>query len=420
MKKIINKIPKIIIPFLYLQPILDIIAAFFIKNNITTNITAIIRMIFMGLMIIYLLLAHYENKKKYITFTGLSILTILIHMIIMYNIKGTNLLFFEFKNTLSSYYFIFITLAFMIIYKDKELNKKHFRNILFIYLFFTFVPTILGLSFESYDFSKTGKLGWFYSANAVGSIIVILLSLTLTELKKLKLITKTILAIIILYVSVTIGTKTPVLGLAIIIGLNLIYIIANLIKEKKKIILLGLTSTLIVILISACIIIPKTNFYKNIQTHLNYLEEKNYKIPSLKFIDHFVFSKRFTKEEKIRKYYNNSSTLEKVFGIGYMEKNKKDNYVYNIAEIDYFDMFYKEGIIGFILFISLLIYLIINYLKNIKFNFEGINKLACLIIILLLAFFQGHILLTPAISIFIGIILTTSIKRKEVKNEFNS
>lgn len=406
--KLKKQTPNLIILFLYINPFLDIIAAFLIKNNISNVITSGIRILFMIYLTIYLLFTHYENKKKTLIYISLLITCILIHTGIIISYKGISSLSYELKNTLSTYYFVFLLTAFITIYKTNKFNKKHLKNVLIMYLLLTFIPGILGFSNESYDYSKTGKVGLFYSANVLGSTIIILFSYLLTYLKNITKTEKIIITITLLYTVFTIGTKVPVLGLIIILGINILYIIWKLIKQRKIKTLSIISSALLIILISLIIITPKTNFYKNIKIHLTFLEKQNIKITSLEFIDHFIFSSRFKKEEITRKNYNNSHTLEKVFGIGYIELNEDNKREHMMIEIDYFDIFYREGIIGFILYFIPVLYIIKENIKQTKLNFEGINKLTTLTLILLIAFFQGHIFVTPAISIFIALILVTN------------
>jgi len=411
--KITNLTPKLIIIFLYIQPLLDILAAYLIKNNMPNYITSLIRIAFMLYLTLYLFITSYPNKKKTCIYITLLITTILIHTMILYTYKGPQSLSYEIRNTLSTYYFVFLLISFIIIYKDKNFNKKHLKNIFYIYIVLTFIPNILGFSYKSYDYSKIGSVGLFYSANVLGSILLLLLSTILLELKKLKTIHKILISLVTLYVIFTIGTKVPVLGLLIIIGANLLYIIYKLIKQKNKKILTIITIVLIIASTSLIIILPRANFYKNINIRLDYLKENNVEIKSLKFIDHFIFSSRFEKEKKTREYYESSHTLEKIFGIGYIEKRDNIN-EYQMIEIDYFDIFYREGIIGFTLYFIPLIYILRKNTQNIKLTLNGINKLTGIILILSIAFFQGHILVTPAISIYVALILVINcINNKE-------
>lgn len=407
-KKIESNIEKITLPlviiFLYIQPFLDMLAAYLIRNNISNFITSGIRILFMFYMILYLILAKYENKKKIIIYLSLLITTLLIHMSVIYLYKGPSFILFELKTSLSTYYFIFLLISFFSLYQNKSIDKRHIRNILLIYVLFTFIPGILNISYESYNNSKIGRVGWFYSANVLGSIIIILFSTLITKLKDYNKIFTIFLFIMLIYIIFTLGTKTPVLGLCIIIGINLLYYIYTLIKKKSKKLLLLPIILIITILISA-LIVPKTNFYKNLQTHLTYIKKNHIDDSAKDFIDHFIFSTRLKNEEDTRKYYKNSHTLEKIFGIGYIENYEFDTSDYKVIEIDYFDVLYKEGIICFILYFLPVVYIVIKVLKKTHLNFESINQLTPIILILLIALFQGHIFITPASSIFVSLIL---------------
>ena len=151
--------------------------------------------------------------------------------------------------------------------------------------------------------------------------------------------------------------------------------------------------------------IPKTSFYENLKIHYNFLKKNDVKVFSKEFLDHFVFSQRLSMEERTRHNYNKSPILEKVFGIGYIENYSTDSVNLKIVEMDYFDIFYREGIIGFVLFFIPVIYMIVMFFKNNSINFVSVNTFISILLIMLLALFQGHIFITPAISIFVALIL---------------
>ena len=404
--KIKELTPKLIIIFLYCQPFLDIIASILIKNNISNFITSGIRILFMLYLTIYLIIIPYENKKKTLIYIGLLLFNLIIHTSIILIYKDLGALSYEVRNTLSTFYFTFVLLSFMTIYKESNFNKKHLKNIYLIYVILTFIPNILGIGYDSYWHSKVGSAGWFYSANVLGSIIIILLPTILPEFKNDKKIVQILISLITLYVIFSIGTKTPVLGLFLIISTNLIYLFYKKIKEKNKKWIISLTTFIVVSLLGITLILPKTSFYENIQIHLNYLKKQNTNIISKEFLDHFIFSQRLTFENTTRKNYNKSHTLEKIFGIGYIENYATDEVNIKEIEIDYFDIFYREGIIGFILFFIPVIYIITKNLKGTKLTYKKVNKITTISLILLLALFQGHIFITPAVSIFVALILT--------------
>ena len=406
--KIKNVTPKLIIIFLYIQPLLDILASFFIKYNIPNYITNIIRFLFLGYLIFYLLINKYENKKLITSYLFTLFITILIHISLLCYFKDISVLYSELRCTLSTYYFLFLLPAFYVIYKNEDFNKVHLRNLFITYLLLTFIPNILGIGFDSYAYSKLGSAGWFYSANVLGSIMLITLISSLEQILKIKLPILIIILLITIYVFLNIGTKTPFLGLLLLILINIIYLIYTLIKKKKTKTLLITIILLTITSISGILILPKTNAYKNIIIHYNYVKENN-----IDFIDNIIFSERLTFEKRTRKLYNKANVLEKLFGIGYIDDYNLGDYTEKLVEIDYFDILYKEGIIGFILFIIPLVFIVKSYIKNFEFNLTKINNLTLLILILLLALFQGHMFITPSISIFIGLILV--VNSKEVK-----
>lgn len=405
MKRIINNKEKILKVFILMQPLLDVLVAFLIYNNINSSITSVIRIMFMFLMILLLFVTNYKDKKGILPYLSITLLTIFIHTILMIFTKDISVITYEIKNTISTYYFIFLLLSFTSLYKSDEINKKDLMKMWIVYLLLTFIPNILGIGFKSYSHSKTGMTGWFYSANVVGSIIVIILPLIFSELKKLSLIFKVILSIVFVYTIFSLGTKTPVLALIVILFINILYYLYKLFKRKDKKKTLILLTTILVVFISGLIIIPKTSFYENLKIHYNYLEKNNVKVLSKEFLDHFIFSQRLSMEERTRKNYNKGNVLEKLFGIGYIENYGTDEVNLKTVEMDYFDILYREGIVGFILIFIPVVYLIMIFIKNFTFNFNKVNELTSLVLILLLALFQGHIFVTPQISVYISLIL---------------
>ena len=159
--------------------------------------------------------------------------------------------------------------------------------------------------------------------------------------------------------------------------------------------------------ITSIIILPKTTFYKNIQIHKDYLGFKNYTeiLTNYELLDHFVFSQRLTFLKNTHINYMKSNILQKTFGIGYIENYGTDKISTKTIEIDYAEVFYRNGIIGFIIFFSILIPNIIKLLKQKEKNIQNIELKTSILLILLLSLFSGHILVTPSVSIFVALII---------------
>lgn len=405
---------KIFLCFLFMQPILDVIAGVMIHYNYGFTLSSLIRFIFMFLCIIYLIF-YIKNKKINIYLLSILIYFI-IYMVTILIYKGTPAISYEFKNLISTYYFVFILITLLQLYKNKKFNIKNLIILYVMYMLLVFIPNILDIGFKSYYESKEGCIGWFNSANVVGSILSILLPIVIIYIKKFK-ICLIPLIIINLYVIFSIGTKVPVLAFILVIGINILYFIIKLIKEKKNKIVAFIMIPFIIIIAFSIIIFPKTTFYKNIVIHLNYLEKKdNGNITTWHIIDHFVFSQRLSFEEKTRKSYNNSHPLEKIVGIGYIENYSTDKLRLKTVEIDYFDIFYRHGVLGFIIFFLPIVYVLKDIIKNKnKIDKYKLNIILCIALIFILALFQGHILVTPSNSIYVALILSLE-KNKKIKD----
>ena len=409
-----KNIEKILITFLYMQPILDLSTGL-TQNILKTTITpsSIIRLIFLILCMYYIIkIDNTKNKKKNKISTILIIIYLILFSITTIKYKDINALSFELKNTINTFYFPIITLALIDIFKQYKI-KINIKTLANIYLIYTILVTIPGLTktgFQSYHEAKLGTTGWFVSANAIGNIISILMPLIILYIIKIKdnKIKKAILILTTLYTVTCIGTKVPILSLIICTISTLLYYMIKWIKEKQnKKILISIITT-IILTISSLITIPKTTFYKNIQIHKEYLGFNSYidVLKDYKLIDHFIFSQRLTFLNNTTKTYQESNITQKLIGIGYIENYAKDNVSTKTIEIDYFDILYRNGILGFILYFYIIIPIIIKKTKELKQNtLTNIEIKLSILLTLIIAFFAGHILITPNVCIFPALIL---------------
>ena len=409
-----KNIEKILITFLYMQPILDLSTGL-TQNILKTTITpsSIIRLIFLILCMYYIIkIDNTKNKKKNKISTILIIIYLILFSITTIKYKDINALSFELKNTINTFYLPIITLALIDIFKQYKI-KINIKTLANIYLIYTILVTIPGLTktgFQSYHEAKLGTTGWFVSANAIGNIISILMPLIILYIIKIKdnKIKKAILILTTLYTVTCIGTKVPILSLIICTISTLLYYMIKWIKEKQnKKILISIITT-IILTISSLITIPKTTFYKNIQIHKEYLGFNSYidVLKDYKLIDHFIFSQRLTFLNNTTKTYQESNITQKLIGIGYIENYAKDNVSTKTIEIDYFDILYRNGILGFILYFYIIIPIIIKKTKELEQNtLTNIEIKLSILLTLIIAFFAGHILITPNVCIFPALIL---------------
>lgn len=291
-------------------------------------------------------------------------------------------------------------------------------NLFVIYLLFILIPNVLNLGFGSYEITKKGSIGWFYTANEVGAIISILMPFYLSEIINKKNKPIIFLSIIIIfYTLTTMGTKGPLLSFGIILIYYFIKYYKKIIKEKKYKTLGIMTTSFIIVILALIMIIPKTTFYKNIIIHLDFLKvEKISDFKNPKIIDHFIFSQRLTFLNNTVKIYNKSPISSKLLGIGYIDNYGTDQVSMKMIEMDYFDILFRQGIIGIVIIFGGIV-MMINKKKRIK----KINDvyLLSLFLSIILALLTGHVITSPSVSIYVALIIDLIYNGniKEIEND---
>lgn len=399
MNKIIKKeFNKIISIFILLQPVLDLITGICLHEfNFNLTLGIIIRMLFL-FFVIYSSLFIYKKKNLFIYYLAFTIYS----LCYLISLGNSNLFFGEIQGLLRVFYFPLLLISFYELKDEIRISKKTLFMTLSLYLIFIFIPILLNSGFKSYQITKSGTLGYYNSANEISGIISILTPIIFIIFNdKSNPLFKTIYTILYLIVIVTIGTKTPLLSLLITVGMTFIWIIVKSIQDKKYKRVLQAFALIVGICFCLIVIIPKTNFYKNIKVHLDYLEIKDVTdvIDNGNLIDHFIFSQRVTFFTDRKYAYNNSSISNKLFGIGYYDQENKQA---KLIEMDYLDIYFNHGIIGFIVFFSSYIYVLFKTTsrKNkLDFNLYMLNT--SMLLILFLSLFTGHIITAPSVSIIV-------------------
>ena len=405
-------ISKILSIFILLSPFIDLFTGIFIHSlNINFTIGIIIRILF---LIFICFITLFTFKKKNILIPYLIIGIYFICYIVVNLIYKDSSILKEIQDLIKVFYFPIILISLYSIKEEIHISRMTLFTTLFMYLILIFVPTFLNVGYKTYEITKAGTLGFFNSANEISGIIAILtpiMFIIFTESKNL--IPKLILGIMYLVVILMMGTKTPLLSLGITLMISIIYYWTNLVKNKKyKQVFLSLF-ILILGISSLIIIIPRTNFYKNIETHLHYLKLNSITevFKSEKYVDHFIFSSRLKFLRNKAKIYNKSNIYEKLFGIGYINNNKLTKSI----EMDYFDIYFSHGIIGFIIYFSISISILIKILSNkINKSYQRLMYETSLFLIIILSLFTGHILTAPSPSILV-IIIVLSLNKKHKK-----
>ena len=402
--------------FLFIQPILDMMLGIFSEHNIVSALISGFKILFMIFCITYI----YFIKKSNIKYVLFLILYSIIFLLVNFAFKGGESIFVELK-ILTKNIFMPITLIFIInLFRKENFKIKYIYIIFFIYLALIFIPNILNIGFNSYSYAKLGSVGFFYSANAIGSIISILFPILVEKFivtnNKLKLI---LFLIVYFYILVTIGTKAPILCALIVMVYYLILFIINSVNKKNKLRIFSLLMFIIIMVIISIKIFPLTPFYKNLVIHLKFLNINSISdLFTFKNFDHFIFSARLTCFKDAVLVFSKSHILQKLFGVGYIISGS----LYKTSEMDYLVTLIHQGLVGFIilyyLYFKVLFLIFKEYIKGFKLNFKSIKRtsiLISLVISVLCAFLSGHVLETPSVCIFVMTIIGIALKEFKIK-----
>lgn len=405
----------LLIVFLYLQPFLDVITAIFLEVfHIHFTIGMIFRFLFL-LFVLYNVVFIFQ-KKRCLVYYVLVLLYSICYMVMLYSTGGDSFLFSELQMLLKFFYFPLLLTSFYFIKDSIVISEKVIVRLFCIYLLFLFIPTLTHTGFQSYDVTKGGSIGWFYSANEISAIMAILFPIFISSFSNFKYkFYKILFLIIYLVVMLTIGTKVPLLAFFLTLFFIFMYMLICWIREKRYQWIMVLMAGIVVIITSAILIIPKTTFYKNIQVHLDFLGVNHITdvFSSTHLIDHFIFSERVTFLEGKSISYDNAPLIKKVLGLGIHDEEDLSKMI----EMDYYDVFYSTGLVGCLLFFIpylYILYQIYKSLKTKKFNFIRYMNVVSLILILLLSLFSGHVITSPSVSIYCIIILFFNLSNKIV------
>lgn len=401
---------KIFTIFLLLQPVIDVFTSIQSRYfNYYLSFGVVIRFLFLLFILHWIIFISKSKYRKislyYLLFVSIYIM---IFIFISLNNKGMELVVDEIKWLIKNMYFPISLVGFIQMF---ESNNNQPRIEMFIknltaYIAIIVFSQLLGISLDAYTQGKTGYIGVFNSANEISAIISILFPFLIFS-KNIK--HKIWMLLFVVYIALIIGSKSAFLSLFLVLLIYLVKEVYQLIllKKYKKIIY-----WLFIILISlgfSFAVLPNTNFYKNIVTHTTFLNINN--LSDIFTKDNFnrlVLSDRLTYLEETKKIYDEAPIEQKIIGIGYLFKTENKT-----IEMDYFDIYFRYGIIGSILILAPLVFALIYIIKNKVKSDKYLPYSISITLSLILALISGHVITAPSVSIYVAIIIGYLFCKKE-------
>lgn len=444
-KDIIKKIytKKIVSIIIILQPIIDILT-FFMKEYANMNITIgiVARTLFLVYALIYIVFSEKVTKNK----TNLLFLLLLAFAFLMNmlsTVSNETFAISDFKNILKVCY-LPIILMFFLMYNEKSKKKLSYRVLMINGLIISIsilVAKLTGSEVCTYGDSINcieGYSGWFYSANELGMILVLLFGVTLYDFYKTNYSVLSLISLVmILYSALCLGTKASFLGVLGILCFNLVFQIVRVAfsrcKEQVVMLVMSLFIPLFIYLLIPSIPVCYNNYdlfrsyniyckvpidklkfnqkdfdYKNEQKHM---EGKYYEgnISDDKKTELILNGRDKYLEQKVEKV-KKRTLFEKLFGMGYSGYGKNNDGKIVITERDYYDMIFEYGYIGTLAILTPLILAFINIALSMFKNLKSIlyNKnimIFAVLIVLAGAHISGHTLFAPAVTTYIAYVI---------------
>ncbi|HFJ9317955.1 TPA: O-antigen ligase family protein [Bacillus tropicus] len=455
LKQTDNYFPNFLLLFIVFQPILDLLTSFSIYVlHMSATVGIVVRFAFMLLALGYLLLHHkQQGAKKYILYLCLFGIVLAIGLVNNLMIKSPVSFGEEVKFIMKSVYPIVLLFGYIIALKELKNNEFAFHKIITYFLYATLILSIsiitamaTGTDFPSYPNSKIGSRGWFFAGNDLSSIFAIMFPIVVlysvhktTSFSKVYYWIPTVLA---MYASIMIGTKVGYGAIVITLGIALFFLFIEYMMHRKKegkgFTYLVNTIVAAVVLGGLLVLTPQTPIAKNMSIHLQIYEykksvqdEKDRKEGKVvKEEEHkqgeltdsemksLIYSDRDKFLKVYKQYYKEAPLSQKLFGMGYA-----GNYTtkMKLVEMDFHDLFFAFGIVGFLMYLLPLLYfgikIFIRLITNFKklFSVKHMLLASTLVLSLGIGFMSGHVLTAPAVSIFFVVILAYLIVDLEIE-----
>ncbi|MEN1967766.1 O-antigen ligase family protein [Lentibacillus sp. N15] len=393
---------KWIFLLIIIQPLIDIATSIASHYGISLTFGSLTRAIMMIGLYVWLLRYIYLNKPKLMVPFLVSYAAIVLMLLITFLYKSHLALFQEINFASKTGYYLVMLHVSILLFKQKQLAKVTLYNAIFVVSLIVgssyWLAIATGSSLNSYHNNKAGFSGWFFSANELSVILLVLLGLSLVHLWYVKTF-RTWLAVALLMSMVPmIGTKTAFIGgtgLLIVYMLSLILAYRSQIwREKGALIFLGMG------ILFLCFVPQTPSFSSTEQTqqvqnaeHVSYVDQPAQPVSLLSSRDIYL--------QETRADFTNAPVLRKLFGLGLAGDYKS---VPKLIEMDFFDLFFGYGIIGSFLLIMPLLYLITRVCTGL-FPFTVGNTVLTVMLGMCLgiAFLAGHVLFAPSVMTYVSI-----------------
>lgn len=426
--------------FIICQPILDILTYFSMEYwNLPLTIGIAIRILFMGYSLLYIFWEKESRwKKQVIFYLGILFAVLGFSFLLNYFTKPDFILFDEIQYYVKNLYFPVLNSALLLAQADRDhkTGVKLYELIpsaMFILSLSLFLAVLTGTSNRTYQFQE-GYLGWFFAGNEISAILAICFPVVLYSFKNEQNHRKRSFFLLCLFMmmaaALLIGTKVSYFSILLTLIIAVFGTIIQKVFLEKKIPVKKTAVLFLAMIVSYIAATPFTPSYNNLggffqrlsiekqfaDSEKEVLEEPSAEheqesdLPDQEASNGFlsvILSKRDIHLQNLLEDYKDAGIIHQLFGLGYAGFYEGEP---KLAEMDFFDIFISFGIVGFLIMLLPFFVIVKDLLKFLFrqpkrfFHPEHINLLISLFLGLGIAFFAGHVLYAPAVSIYLAMV----------------
>lgn len=371
-----QKILKILLVYILLQPLLDILSNLYVDGLIPVGISTIIKPLFVFLLGIYVFFKYCPNKKWWIFYGILFVILIIGHTVMLHRLFiNKSVILHEFRFILNVIYMVVLLMIFLTLYhfyeNKQELLVKLKKTLVITFLIYTVLLIIAvitqtsGMTYEYADKYKKGFKGWYDSGQILGHAISIVFPVLLYTILKPrnKWYFRIIYILPIIITVILLGTKVPYIIITLVLLLYILISIFNIIVNKvfkKNIFNLCFVSVCLLIMAVAYKYSPVYYNTKINQSNYNTtLDHYNMKMVdgnfNIKKLETIIEENKKSDVSELNLYKDwsvqSSNYLQKIYkkGIVHPANNRARQFFYSFKKYSLADYEYKLFGIGFLI-----------------------------------------------------------------------
>lgn len=400
------------------QPIIDIATGFmtrYVNGFITPG--ALIRTLLLVFILPYIwnqLRRHRPLKTVLVA----AISTIALTAVISYLVKSPFLARQEAVFYMKALYFV-VSVLFIFLYIQKPLLPRNLTESAVIAASYIisgsyFIALATRTSFPSYPYGEIGLSGWFFSANELSVITILLFASTLTIARKYRTASAYGALFLLAGMGMLIGTKTAFLGIAL---LMIVHLVELMITYRFRFLFnkhVWASAVLGLLFFGSLPFIPMTT--NSIQNHTDVAHMSSPRLEQLPFRSsaqgsNLLSSRQHYLYDTLRDF-KRAPLMRTLFGLGYA-----GDYVGEpkMIEMDFIELFFSFGYVGTVILLTPFALLFGWLLIRGSFRPQQWVLLTGLALTIGIAAVAGHVLFAPSVMSYV-IISAALLERRQKRH----